>query len=49
MPHLADAKGDQQTVGHELNVAAHELAVHANERDGQGVREEFLFGGYLVN
>jgi len=37
------AEGDQEAIGAELNVLAHELAIHANEFDGQRVGDKDLF------
>ena len=37
VPNLVVAEGDEQAVGDEFNVLAHELRVHADERDGEGV------------
>ena len=39
---LAVAEGEEQTVGDELDVLAHEGGVHAEERAGKGVRKELL-------
>jgi hypothetical protein len=47
--HLPDTEGNQQAIGDELDVAAHELAVHADERDGQRVSQEFLRRVVLIS
>lgn len=38
----------KQPVGHELDVLAHELAVHAEQAHGQRVREELLLDDHRV-
>ena len=39
---LGQTQSDEETIGDEFNVLAHELGVHANEGDGQGFGQEFL-------
>jgi len=39
---LLVAEGDQQTVGDELDVLAHQLGIHTKEGAGQSVRQELL-------
>jgi len=36
-PYFLVAERDEETVGDKLDVLAHELGVHADERDGEGV------------
>ena len=40
---LLIAKSNEQTVGNELNILAHELGVHADEGDREGITQELLF------
>lgn len=40
---LVDAERDKETIGHKLNVLAHEGGVHADQCDGEGRGQEFLF------
>jgi len=48
---LLIAKSNEQTVSDELDVLAHELGVHADEGDGEGISQELLFDddGLLYN
>ncbi len=39
---LAASKGVKETVGAELNVVTHELRVHTNKLDGEGIDDELL-------
>lgn len=41
--HLVVSERDEQSIGDESNVLAHELFVHAYERDGQSIGQEFTF------
>ena len=38
---LGDAHGEEEAVGHELDVLAHQARVHADQFDGEGVGHEF--------
>ena len=40
---LLIAKSNEQTVGNELDVLAHELGIHADEGDGESIGQELLF------
>lgn len=42
---LRVAEGDQETVGHKLNVLAHELGVHTQKGAGKSIRQELLLNG----
>jgi hypothetical protein len=37
VPHLIVPKSDEKTVGDKLDVLAHELGIHTDEGDGEGV------------
>ena len=39
------AEREEQAVGHELDVLLHEVGVHAQQRAGQGLGQEFLLDG----
>ena len=36
---------EEQTVGHELDILLHEIGIHAQQRAGQGLGQEFLLNG----
>lgn len=40
---LGVSEGDEETVGDELDVLAHELSVHTKESARKGFREELAF------
>lgn len=40
------AEGDQQPIGDEFNVLLHQRGVHAQQRAGQGLGQEFLLDGH---
>ena len=48
VPPLGAAELLEEAVGHELDVARHEAAVHADERDRQGVRQELGLDGHRL-
>jgi len=43
--YLVTTQLDQQTIGHKLDVATHQCAVHADQRHWQCVSKEFLLNG----
>ena len=48
IPLLWTAQLDEETIRNKLNVLAHELVVHADQTNGQGVSQKFLFNFYCV-
>jgi len=43
--HLVVAESHEEPVSDELDVLAHELGIHSDESNGEGVSEELLFDG----